>query len=299
MKVIPPTTITDAMLTSSTAPETDYAAWSAGTTYALSTEAAPVRVIRTSTHRIYESLQAGNTGHTPETSPTWWLDVGPTNRWAMFDSVIGTATTLASPLTVVLAPGTANAIALLELVGTSVTVAMTSSGTTVYSNTISLDGSSIGDYYDYFFAPFVQKNTVVLTDLPPYANGIITLTLTGSTVSLGLVCVGLFSELGGAQYGATAGITDYSLKTTDAFGNTTLTRRAYSKRPSVKLMLEKSAVNRVFRTLSDLRAMPCVWVGVDDAELEPLTVFGFFKDFSLEVSYPTAALCSLEIEGFT
>lgn len=296
MKVITPTPINDARFTSSTAPENDFAAYAAGTTYALG-----AKVIRTSTHRIYESLQAGNTGKTPETSPTWWLDIGPTNRWAMFDTVIGTKTTLASPLTVVLAPGAVDSIALLELVGASVTVSMTSTagGGSVYSKTVSLDASEVGDYYEYFFAPFVQRQSVVLTDLPPYADGVITVSLTGSTVSMGLLSVGMASELGSAQYGATAGITDYSIKTVDAFGNTTLTQRSYAKRSTVNLWMEKGTINRVHRKLSDLRATPCVWVGVEDAELDPLTVFGFFKDFSIDVAYPTVALCSLEIEGMT
>lgn len=296
MKVITPTLITDALFTSSTAPETDYAAYAAGTTYA-----AGNKVIRTSTHRIYESLQAGNTGNTPETSPTWWLDIAPTNRWAMFDNVIGTATTLASPLTVVIHPGAVNSIALLELVGTSVTVSMTSvtGGGSVYSTTISLEGSAPADYYEYFFDPFIQRQSVVLTDLPAYTDGIITVSLTGTTVSMGLLSVGLSTNLGDAQYGATAGITDYSLKTTDSFGNTTLTQRSWAKRPTFKLWLDKGSMSWVFRKLSDLRATPCVWVGTDDPELDPLTVFGFFKDFQMEVAYPTVCLCSLEIEGMT
>ncbi len=297
MKVITPTPITDALFTSSTAAETDYAAYAAGTTYALG-----AKVIRTSTHRIYESLQAGNVGHTPETSPTWWLDIGPTNRWAMFDTVIGTKTTLASPLTVVIHPGAVNAIALLELVGTSVTVSMTSAtgGGSVYSHTTSLEGSAPADYYEYFFDPFIQRQSVVLTDLPAYADGIITVSLTGTTVSMGLLSVGLSTELGGVQYGATVGITDYILKTTDAFGNTTLTQRSWAKRPTFNLWLDKGSMSWVFRKLSDLRATPCVWVGVeDDDDLEPLTVFGFYKDFQMEVAYPTVCLCSLEIEGMT
>lgn len=294
MKVITPTPITDALFASSTAPETDHAAYNAGTTYALGD-----RCIRTSTHRIYESLVAGNIGNTPETSPVQWLDVAPTNRWAMFDSVVGTVTTLASPLTVVLAPGAINAIALLELVGTSVTVSMTSGGSPVYSRTVGLEGSAPADYYEYFFDPFSQRTSVVLTDLPPYADGIVTVDLTGTTVSMGLLSVGLQSDLGEAEHGATAGITDYSLKTIDAFGNTTLTRRSYAKRTNLRLWLDKGDVNRVHRKLADLRATPCVWVGADDADLDPLTVYGFYKDFQLEIAYPTAALCSLEIEGMT
>ena len=203
-----------------------------------------------------------------------------------------------------LAPGAINSVALLELTGASAVVSMTSvsGGGTVYNQTVNLDASEVSDYYAYFFSPFLQKTAVVLTDLPPYADGILTVSITGSgTVSMGVLVVGLQTLLGASQYGAAAGITDYSIKTTDAFGNTTLTQRSYAKRTSTKLWLAKGAINRVHRKLSDLRATPCVWVGVEDdsGTYEPLTVYGFFKDFSVEVAYPEAALCSLEIEGMT
>jgi len=77
MKLIRPTALTDAMLTSSTAPENDYPVWAAATVYAVG-----ARVILTSTHRKYEAL-AASTGVNPATDPTKWLDLGPTNRWAM------------------------------------------------------------------------------------------------------------------------------------------------------------------------------------------------------------------------
>ena len=80
MRLIRPTTLTDAMLTSSTAPETDYPAWSSVTAYAVGT-----RVILATTHRRYEAL-ATSTNVSPSTDPTKWLDLGPTNRWAMFDA---------------------------------------------------------------------------------------------------------------------------------------------------------------------------------------------------------------------
>ena len=116
MKFINPVAITDAMLISSTRAENDYTTWASGTTYALA-----ARVISTTTHRIYESVQAGNLNHNPITdSGTWWIDVGPTSRWAMFDQTVGTVTEQASPLTVVLAPGAITALALLVLEGADV-----------------------------------------------------------------------------------------------------------------------------------------------------------------------------------
>lgn len=111
--------------------------------------------------------------------------------------------------------------------------------------------------------------------------------------------MGTFYTLGDTQYGASVGIIDYSRKETDAFGVTTFVRRAYSKRMSAKLMLDNVQMNKVQRVLADLRATPCAWIGADDVTYAPLVVYGFYKDFSIEVAYPTASYCSLEVEGLT
>ena len=102
MKVISPVALTTAMLTADSLPENDYPEWAAGTTYA-----AGQMVIRASTHRIYQSVKAGNVGHDPATrvDDTWWTDQGPTNRWAMFDQAVGTYTVGTGSITLTLAPG--------------------------------------------------------------------------------------------------------------------------------------------------------------------------------------------------
>jgi hypothetical protein len=126
MKLIRPTAVSDTNLVSSTVPETDHAAWSSGTTYALA-----ARVIKA--HRIWESTQASNTNHDPQTAGiSWWVDMGPTNRWGMFDTVVGTETTATGSITLVLEPGRIDALALLQLDAATVTVNMTLAGDTVF-----------------------------------------------------------------------------------------------------------------------------------------------------------------------
>ena len=97
MKIIRPTKVTNDVLTSSNVTEQDNPAWSSSTTYA-----AGALVTRATTHRQYQSLQDANTGHEPTANLTWWQDVGPDNRWAMFDDVVGTATTGPTGINVVL-----------------------------------------------------------------------------------------------------------------------------------------------------------------------------------------------------
>jgi len=297
MKVIKPIDVTDAVLISSTAPEADYAAWAASTAYSVGD-----RVIRTATHRIYQRLAAGTTATAPELDPANWLYLAPTNRWAMFDAEISTQTSLASPLTVVLKPGLANGLALFGLAGTTLAVTVRDglSGPVVYSRSISLDGTIVADWYQYFFEPYVQRSDVVLTDLPPYGNAHITIAISGGgTVACGIVAVGTVYTLGDTQQGASVSIVDYSRKETDAFGVTSFVQRAYSKRMSLKLLLANAQLNKTQRVLADLRASPCAWLGTEAAGYEPLSVYGFYKDFSIDIAYPALSYCSLEIEGLT
>lgn len=67
--------ITDAMLVSSSVPETPPAAFNAGATYALAAEVSTGTVGGVIT--VWRSLQAGNTGHTPAEG-AWWTLAGTT-----------------------------------------------------------------------------------------------------------------------------------------------------------------------------------------------------------------------------
>jgi len=297
-KVIKPTIISDAMLTSSTAPENDYAEWNAATAYT-----AGNLVIRTATHRIYERLIGGTTATAPESDVTNWLDVGPTNRWAMLDDVVGTQTSIVTPLTVVLRPGRISGIALMELEGRNASVVMKDApgGTVVYSENINLDDTEIDSFYDWFFEPYKQKTDVILTALPDqFYDGELTVEITstgGSTVKCGVCKVGEVIEIGDTLSGATVGITDYSKKEADDWGRYSIVRRSWSKRATIQVMLESRFFARVFKALAALRATPCVWITTDDAYYSPLLIYGFFKNFAIDIPYPNFELCSIDIEG--
>lgn len=294
MKVIKPTTFATAMLISSNAVES-HADYNAATTYAKDT------IVNSGTF-LFQSLVNNNLGNTPATSPTFWVNIGPNNIHAMFDGQVSTSTVSSTPLVVVFRPGIFNSLALFGLVGNSITISVKDApgGSVVYSTTIALDGTIISDWYQYYFEPFVQRAEVVMSDIPPYINPEVTVTLSGaSSVAIGLCTFGTFYELGDAEYGASAAITDYSRKDTDDFGVTTFVQRAYSKRMSARLMFDNAQLNKVQRILADVRATPCVWIGVDGEDYLPLTVFGFYRDFSIDIAYPTKSYCSLEIEGLT
>lgn len=300
MRLIKPVTIADAMLISSTVaePAAGETAWVSGTTYAVGD-----LVIRASTHRVYKRKVAGAGTTPPESDATNWEDFRPTNRWAMFDQEINTQTTGATPLTVTLAPGLCNSLALLELVGSQAQVTVTdgAGGPTVYGPvTVSLEQSSVADWYSYFFEPFSQRGTLILTDLPPYVSARVTITISGTgTMKCGGFIVGSIYSLGATQYNVTAGIRDYSKKETDSAGAVQLAVGKFSKRMRAKLQVAAGSVGQIQTLLTDLRATPVVWIGDDTGTIEPLTIFGFYRDFELDVAYPTVNFYSLDIEGMT
>jgi len=296
MLVLKPTVFQEAMLVSSTATEA-YANYSAGTTYTAGT-----RVVYTGS--IYASLQAGNLNHTPDTSPTWWALVGPDNKHAMFDQQTGTATTAGTSLTVVLATGTIDSFALINLEADVVTLTVRDglAGAIVYQQTVGLSGSVITSWYDWFFLdPLLKRTQVVFRDIPPYFNSHCTLEFVSSDViSVGAAVWGSVTNLGGTNYGATAGIIDYSRKETDEFGAVTLVERAYSKRLTASVNVENYNLNRVQQLLYSIRAKPCVWIASDNPTYEEaLVVYGFYRDFTTNISYPSYSLCSLEIESLS
>lgn len=294
MKVIKPTAMTPAMLASTTAAEA-YPAWSAGTTYALND-----CVIVVSDKRIYQCVTGPSTGNVPSTSPIYWTVKGPTNTWAMFDDKISTATTATDTLTTAIDTGYCNSMALLGLVGKTANISVTDGpgGAVLYSKSVDLDGTIIDDWYQYFFEPYVQLNTLWLTDLPTYGDArlITTITATGP-VAVGMQSFGTFYELGDSHLGASAGLISYGKKNTDVNGVTTFIPGANAKRNSISLTVKKAQVNKVHNLLTALDGVPCMWIGVDDAALAPLSTWGFIRDFGLVVEYQMESLYNLEVEG--
>jgi hypothetical protein len=278
MQALRPLSITSAMLVSSSVPEADHAAWSAATVYALG-----ARVIRTQTHRIYERQAAGAGTTPPESDDAVWLDVGPTNRWAMLDESPSTATAAVGSISVTLAPGAAvTGIVLAGVVGASVSVLV--NGATVRTAAVPA-----------ILAPATCTD-LEITGLSIAAGAQIGVTLTGSgTVSIGALLLGTVVLLGETLPGVQVGITDWSATETNAYGVTRIVRRRYSRRVQCSVRIPTSDATRVTDILDDLRARVVWWSA--DAGYAALQVVGLYRDWSVELRGPTETLYSITIEG--
>ena len=250
--------------------------------------------------RKWKSLVNHNTD-TPGLTANWF-DLGPCNKCAMFDNLVSTQTTAASPLVVEIQPGdVVSNLALINLIGTSVKVEMIVGGVEIYESIQSLQGAEIADWWDYYFLQDEQITQALFNDLPAYYNATIRITLTGpSTVAIGHTVFGPRVELGSLSLGASSGIIDYSRKVTDEFGDTEFVRRAFADEFSGQLLVVNGQLNSIKRTLRDLRATPALWVGIDDDTYrELLVVFGWYRSHRIAINYPNHSLIDLEIEGLT
>lgn len=299
MKIIKPVEFQDSMLISTTAANAD-SDWSSVTTYTIG------QIVTYNSNR-YESLQNSNLNKVPTSNPTWWLKLGADNKHAMFDNVVGTSTVATTSLEVVFKPGVViDTVALINVNADIVTIEITDGlgGPVVYTETAGLSGAVINNWYDYFFIdPLLKRTQIIFGNIPPYLNAYVKVTLTssaGSQVSVALCSFGMLYQVGQTEYGATAGIIDYSIKQTDEFGNINFVERAYSKRMSANVFVPNNEINRVQNLLYSVRAKPSVWIASDDPTYEePLVIFGFYKEFSTTISYPTYSMLSLDIEGLT
>jgi len=307
LTIVRPLTITDSILDDSgsppatNVPENDHPVWNVGTTYA-----AGDRVILTSTHRIYESLLSGNTGNDPTlvSSPTFWIEVAPTNRWAVFDTSVSTQTRQANNITYRLIPGQAiNTVAVLNVNSASqLTVRMISPATgspgIVYERVVDLTGLPLTpDWWAWFYGQKSVPSQSILLDLPSYTDCEIEIELLGgSDLAVGKILIGQQQNFGlGIKYGARVGIQDYSRKETNEFGDTVLVQRAFAKRANFDLFLNNAEVDSFQNALSTIRATPVLWIG--STAFESTTLFGFYKNFDILISYTNHSDCELEIEG--
>lgn len=302
MKIIQPLTITDALLFSSTIaePSAGEVVWNPATAYTAGNE-----VIRTTNHLKYKRLISGTTATAPELDAINWISSGTSNKWAMFDKRVGTLSTIAAPLTTVIRPATnISGLSAMELTGKEAVVSMkdVAGGSVVYSKTVSLDGTIINSFYEWFFNDYTQLSDFSLTDMPShYGNPEITFTVTSTAgnVSCGVLVLGKVHEMGITLSGATTGIIDYSKKEVDTFGITALVQRSFQKKASYTVLTERSLYNRNSKLLASLRATPAVYIGEDSVGYEPLQIYGFYKDFSINAEIQSKYLMSLEIEGLT
>lgn len=306
MKIIEPIQPTAATLTASSIAESSLPVWDQSTAYAVDDT---VRAFSDGAYRIYKALIA-NTGQDPTTGAvdgtgaSYWLSVGSTERWAMFDGSVNSPTTQSdgSDLTFEYTAASGrriNALALFNVVGTDVTLEATSvmGGGTVYSETYSTVGSRGPAWWAFMFGE-VQTNTrFQFFDIPPYPDIIFTVTITprGGVAAIGEAVFGSNFYVGEDEIGMAPEIKDYSINSfNDDFGYNVLVRRATRRRLKITTQIPESRADIVFRRIEALASVRCVFIS---DKYESGTIYGFYKEFApTHYSHPLIS-ANFTIEG--
>lgn len=295
LRIVQPLPVTDSVLVATNVPESAYPAWSSVTTYA-----AKARVHLASTHKVYESVIDGNVGKDPSTAAEW-LEVGPTNRWAMFDNSNTTQTAQADSFYYRVQPTAAfNVVFLGGLTGAltlRVRVTHPSLGA-LYDQTLNL--SSLPAQAGWWEWTWGERRgpTLALVDVPGVLGSELRIDVTGTaSLAAAAFIFGQAKEIGLlVRQGASVGIQDYSRKEKTDFGDTVLVQRAYAKRASFDIPIAAELVDEAITYLTSIRATACLFIG---PRYESAVIFGFYKEFNVNIAYASVSECSLQVEGLT
>lgn len=306
LSVILPTAITSSMLVSSTVaePELAFPAYNSSTVYGVGT-----RVTSTTTHRVYESAKASNQGNDPADinnrvgSTIWWIDYAQTNRWKMFDTSASTQTIGATPLSVTLRPGPFNCLYLAGLDADTLAVLMKDApgGSTVFSQSYTLENSQPADYYEYFFAPYQQQKDIQISNLPPYANPELTITLSKASgnVACGICLVGDLQQIGPTLKTPSSEPSSFSSVRINDRGEAEIYRRgATSRNIQLASLVPLSDANRIEDLVASLLDVSTFWSGTDNPQYSALRVFGLGKP-KTEYNDSEFIKFSVNVQGLT
>jgi hypothetical protein len=300
LNALAPVTITPAMLISSTAPDSEYQPWVSTKTYAQDEYCvSPV------TRRIYQSLVAGNVGKDPISKATWtggivyWQDMGPTNRWAMFDGRLSTQTIVESPLTVVLQPGPFDTIYLdgVDANTLDIVVRDAPGGEVVFSYSGPLEGSEPADYDEYFYMPFKPQTSSLTLDIPAYGASEVTVTLStpGGTVKCGVLALGDVHNCGRCETDADVELKSFGSFETDKFGNADIQLYAKAKDINVSTIIPVEDAFAVQTVAESLQGVPAFYFCTNNPLFAGLRTFGLGK---FKFSYRNNQVrLSLSVEG--
>src|SRR5690606_23568426 len=128
---------------------------------------------------------------------------------------------------------------------------------TVFDRSIApVSTEGIDNWYAYFFNPIELMRDFVITGVPSSSFGSLEIILTkqGGIASVGSVVIGQTFEIGCAVYGTEVGITDYSHKIQDDYGDWNIVERGYSKRAEFDVVVDTKRTGEIQRKLAKYRA---------------------------------------------
>jgi len=277
--IIAPMPITDVELVASNLVEDDHGDWDAAVSYA-----AQERVISTVTHRIYESMIAGNTGHDPTVDDgSNWLDLRlATNLWSAFDNRRSNTARRADMISYSIVPTQdCDAIALFGLTAGSVQIEVWDGATRIYNQTFGLaDVSNVVSSYTWFFGGVVSVRQKVLNGFPGYIGHRIDITIhsVGAVAEVGHIVLGRNHIIGTIRNKPVIRFVSHSRKDYDQFGDELLLKRGSTRKIDLDLMVPTIQAQRVMDVIAEIDGVATAFYASGDAPTYGVEGLGFVDD---------------------
>lgn len=277
-----------------------YVAAPAANSFSVSATPGGAVITTTGSQSGVHSAVAGQNFNRVLTDKTYWLPIGATNRWRMFDAYNNTQTQNAEAIIIELSP---RAIAQGIYLGNVDAAEIVTTSTdpvagVVHSEVISLQTSASGSsLYRWLFGRRRRKTYFVTLNLPLYFNAVVKIEIRnpGAVAKCGMCCIGPIEDVGDSQYGLGTDIKDYSTTRFNFDGTSETTERGFSKRMTIDLVLDNDMIDFVQEWLAERRQRPLVYIGAP--QYGSTILCGKYSSFKNVIEGFTHSKMALQIEG--
>lgn len=253
-------------------------------------------------HRRYQALQPSKNVWPPDALDVYWLDLGPTNKWAWSDVAIKTQTVWRDgPLVQVFRPGRrVDELAFLNTVGARLTVEVMDAALTAVKSSQSLalkGGMRRPSWWEFFYAPRAAADNGLMLGLAASSADALRVTIEplDGEVRLGLLVMGRLRRIGDPLFGTRLGIIDFSVQERDDWGNAVLLKRDYADFMEQDFLIETDRVAQERRFLAELRVTPALWVSAPWSRATYL--WGWFEEFSMTIPRWNVSTATISLRG--
>jgi hypothetical protein len=166
--------------------------------------------------------------------------------------------------------------------------------------------SGVTDWYSYFFKSYEtqdyqDRGDDLFIEIPYSSDYEVSLEFKASSPDrrrgVGFVALGWIEDIAVVNYGTSIRIQDYSIKSTDDFGNRTIIERGYKDIVEYDITIPLKSTSYVQKLLAKNRAFPLVWLGDANTRNSKTNTLGFYKDFSIPLSDYANSYGSIEVES--
>jgi len=231
-----------------------------------------------------------------------WEDLGYANKYKCLDNSLSSQTENNGDIVMSFNESKVDSIYFLNIEAKSVNVKVWDydTNTFIFDETKDLWDLFAVDWYEYYYGEPSLKNKINFNldfDLNIAFNTRIDIIIYAENgiAKIGTVGIGRKRHIGDALYGASNDIIDYSIKETNANGETYFKEGNYKNKVNIPVRFDTDTYDYIREYLNSLRATPAMYQSSD--KFSSLQIFGLYKASPLTMTNPIKSQLNLQIES--